>query len=148
MKVILKQYVESLGKAGDTVKVADGYGRNFLIPKGLAIEANTRNLKVFDHEKQRILHQAEKIHKQAEETATKLGGLTCTIARRVGEQEKLFGSVGVKDIEAALIAQGIEVDKRNILLDEPIKALGEFPVRIKLSAGVSAEIKVSIVAGS
>ncbi|MBM4313963.1 MAG: 50S ribosomal protein L9 [Deltaproteobacteria bacterium] len=148
MKVILKQYVESLGKAGDTVKVADGYGRNYLIPKGLAIEANTRNLKIFEHEKQRILHQVEKIHSQAEATATKLGGVTCTIARRVGEQEKLFGSVGVKDIEEALLAQGIEVDKRNILLDEPIKALGEFPVRIKLSAGVSAEIKVSIVAES
>jgi len=148
MKVILKQYVESLGKAGDTVKVADGYGRNFLIPKGLVIEANTRNLKVFEHEKQRILHQAEKIYKQAEETATKLGGLTCTIARRVGELEKLFGSVGVKDIEEALIARGIEIGKRNILVDEPIKVRGEFPVRIKLSAGVTAEIKVSIVAES
>jgi large subunit ribosomal protein L9 len=148
MKVILKQYVESLGKVGDTVKVADGYGRNFLIPKGLAIEANTRNLKVFEHEKQRIMQQAEKIHKQAEEAATKLGGVTCTITRRVGEQEKLYGSVGVKDIEEALVAQGIEIDKRNILLDEPFKALGEFPVRIKLSAGVTAEIKVSIVAGT
>jgi large subunit ribosomal protein L9 len=148
MKVILKQYVESLGKAGDMVKVADGYGRNYLIPKGLATEANTRNLKIFEHEKQRILHQAEKIHKQAEETATKLGGVTCTIIRRVGEQDKLYGSVGVKDIEEALTAQGIEIEKRNILLDEPIKALGEFPVRIKLSAGVTAEIKVSIVAES
>ena len=106
MKVILKQYVESLGKAGDTVKVADCYGRNYLIPKGLAIEANTRNLKIFEQEKQRILHQAEKIHHQAETTATQLAGLTCTIARRVGEQEKLFGSVGVKDIEEALTAQG------------------------------------------
>jgi len=148
MKVILKQYVESLGKAGDTVKVADGYGRNYLIPKGLAAEANTRNLKIFEHEKGRILQQAEKIHQQAEETATKLSGVACTIARRVGEQEKLFGSVGVKDIEAALAAQGIEIEKRNILLDEPIKALGEFPVRIKLSAGVSAEIRVSVVAES
>jgi large subunit ribosomal protein L9 len=148
MKVILKQYVESLGKAGDMVKVADGYGRNYLIPKGLAAEANTRNLKIFEHEKQRILHQAEKIHKQAEETATKLGGVTCIITRRVGEQDKLYGSVGVKDIEEALTAQGIEIEKRNILLDEPIKALGEFPVRIKLSAGVTAEIKVSIVAES
>ena len=148
MKVILKQYVESLGKAGDMVKVADGYGRNFLIPKGLATEANTRNLKIFEHEKQRILHQAEKIHNQAEETASKLGGVTCTIARRVGEQEKLYGSVGVKDIEEALVARGIEIDRRSILLEEPIKALGEFPVRIKLSAGVTAEIKVSILAGS
>jgi large subunit ribosomal protein L9 len=148
MKVILKQYVESLGKAGDTVKVADGYGRNFLIPKGLAVEANTRNLKAFEHEKQRILLHAEKIHQQAEEAAKKLGAVTCTITRRVGEQEKLFGSVGVKDIEEAIGAQGFEIDKRNILLDEPIKALGVFPVRIKLSAGVTAEIKVSVVAES
>jgi len=106
MKVILRQNVQSLGKAGDTIKVADGYARNFLIPKGLAAEANTRNLKTFEHEKQRILQQAQKIQSQAEETAAKLGGVTCTIARRVGEQEKLFGSVGVKDIEEALAAKG------------------------------------------
>jgi large subunit ribosomal protein L9 len=148
MKVILKQHVATLGKAGDTVKVADGYGRNFLIPKGLAVEANTRNIKVFEHERQRILQQAEKIHKQAEESAAKLSGVTCTIARRVGEQEKLFGSVGVKDVEEVLRSQGFEIDKRNILLDEPIKALGEFPVRIRLSAGVVAEIKVAVVAES
>jgi large subunit ribosomal protein L9 len=148
MKVILRQNVETLGKAGDTVKVADGYARNFLIPKGLAAEANNRNLKTFEHEKKRILLQAEKIQKEAEETAAKLSAVECKIARRVGEQEKLFGSVGVKDIEEALIAQGVEVEKRNILLDEPIKALGEFPVRIKLSAGVTAEIKVIVVAGA
>ncbi len=146
MKVILKQYVESLGKAGDTVKVADGYARNFLIPKGLAIEATPRNVKIFAHEKQRILQQADKIHRQAEEMAAKLGDVVCTIARRVGEQEKLYGSVGVKDLETALVAQGFEIEKRNILLEEPIRALGEFPVRIKLSAGVTAEIKVVIVA--
>lgn len=146
MKVILKQHVESLGKAGDMVKVADGYARNFLIPKGLAAEASLRNLKTFEHEKQRILQQAEKIQKLAEETAAKLSSVTCTITRRVGEQEKLFGSVGVKDIEEALIAQGIEIEKRHILLDEPIKSLGEFPVRIKLSAGVTAEIKIIVAA--
>jgi large subunit ribosomal protein L9 len=142
----LRQNVETLGKAGETVKVADGYARNFLIPKGLAAEANVRNLKTFEHEKKRILLQAEKIQKEAEETAAKLSAVECKIARRVGEQEKLFGSVGVKDIEEALIAQGVEIEKRNILLDEPIKALGEFPVRIKLSAGVTAEIKVIVVA--
>ncbi|MDA8124145.1 MAG: 50S ribosomal protein L9 [Deltaproteobacteria bacterium] len=146
MKVILRQNVETLGKAGETVKVADGYARNFLIPKGLAAEASVRNLKTFEHEKKRILLQAEKIQKEAEETAAKLSTVECKIARRVGEQEKLFGSVGVKDIEEALIAQGVEVEKRNILLDEPIKAIGEFPVRIKLSAGVTAEIKVCVVA--
>ena len=148
MKVILKQNVESLGKAGDLVKVADGYARNFLVPKGLAAEANSRNLKIFEHEKQQILQQAEKIQKQAEETAVRLSAVTCTIARRVGEQEKLFGSVGAKDIEEALAAQGIEIDKKSVLLDEPIKALGEFPVRIKLSAGVTGEIKVVVMAES
>ena len=148
MKVILRQNVESLGKAGDLVKVADGYARNFLVPKGLAAEANSRNLKVFEHEKQQILQQAEKIQKQAEETAVRLSAVTCTIARRVVEQEKLFGSVGAKDIEEALVAQGIEIDKKSVLLDEPIKALGEFPVRIKLSAGVTGEIKVVVVAES
>ncbi len=148
MKVILKQNVESLGKAGDPVKVADGYARNFLIPKGLAAEANSRNMKAFEHEKQRILQQADKIQKQAEETAVRLGAVTCTIARRVGEQEKLFGSVGAKDIEEALISQGVEIDKKSVLLDEPIKTLGEFPVRIKVSAGVTAEIKVVVVAES
>jgi large subunit ribosomal protein L9 len=148
MKVVLKQNVETLGKAGDLVKVADGYARNFLIPKGWAAEANSRNLKTFEHEKQRILQQADKIQKLAEETAARLGAVTCTIARRVGEQEKLFGSVGARDIEEALIAQGIEVDKKSILLEEPIKALGEYPVRIKLSAGVTGEIKVVVVAES
>jgi len=146
MKVILKQNVESLGKAGDVVKVADGHARNFLIPKGLATEANTRNLKSFEHEKQRILQQAEKIQKQAEEMAGRLRGVTCTVARRVGEQEKLFGSVGAKDIEEALLNQGVEIDRKNILLDEPIKTLGEFPVRVRLSAGLTAEVKVIVVA--
>jgi large subunit ribosomal protein L9 len=146
MKVILRQTVESLGKAGDTIKVADGYARNFLIPKGLAAEASTRNLKTFEHEKKRILQQADKIQKEAEETAEKLNKITCTIARRVGEQEKLFGSVGVKDIEEALVTQGIEIDKRSILLAEPIKSLGEYPIKIKVNAGVTAEIKVTVVA--
>ncbi len=146
MKVILKQNVETLGKAGDLVKVADGYARNFLIPKDLATEANERNIKAFEHEKKRILLQAEKIQKQAEEKAARLGAVTCTIARRVGEQEKLFGSVGAKDIEEALAAQGVEVDRKSVLLDEPIKTLGEFPVRIKLSAGLTAEIKVVVTA--
>jgi large subunit ribosomal protein L9 len=148
MKVILKQNVDSLGKAGDLIKVADGYARNFLVPKGLAAEANSRNLKVFEHEKQRILQQAEKIQKQAEEAAARLSAVTCTIVRRVGEQEKLFGSVGAKDVEEALASQGIEIDKKSVLLEEPIKALGEFPVRIKLSAGVTGEIKVVVVAES
>jgi large subunit ribosomal protein L9 len=146
MKVVLKQNVSSLGMAVDMVKVADGYARNFLIPKGLAAEASGGNLKAFEHEKNRILLHAEKIHKQAEGMAAQLSAVTCKIARRVGEQEKLFGSVGAKDIEEALASQGIEVDRKSVLLAEPIKALGEFVVRIRLSAGVTAEVKVVVVA--
>jgi large subunit ribosomal protein L9 len=148
MKVVLKQNVSSLGKAGDLVKVADGFARNFLIPKGLAAEASGGYLKAFEHEKHRILLHAEKIQKQSEEMADRLSSVNCTIARRVGEQEKLFGSVGAKDIEEALATQGLNIDRKNILLDEPIKALGEFTVRIKISAGVTGEIKVAVVAES
>ncbi len=146
MNVILRESVASLGKAGDTVKVSDGYARNYLIPKNLATEANTRNLKTMEHDKKRILQTAEKERKKAESIAEKLAGTTCTIARRVGDQDKLFGSVGAKDIEKALQDAGIEIERKNILLDEPLKSLGEFPVRIKLFAGVSAEVKVNIVA--
>ena len=146
MNVILKENVVSLGKAGDTVKVSDGYARNYLVPQGLAIEANTRNLKTMEHEKKHILQAAAKERKKAEDIAEKLAGITCTIARRVGEQDKLFGSVGTKDIEKALQEAGVEIEKKNIMLDEPLKSLGEFPVRIKLPAGASAEVKVNIVA--
>jgi large subunit ribosomal protein L9 len=145
MNVILKQDVPSLGKAGDTVKVSDGYARNFLIPKNLAIEASSKNLKTLEHEKKHILQAAEKERKKAADLSEKLAGVTCTIARRVGEQDKLFGSVGAKDIEKALLEKGIEIERKNILLDEPLKSPGEFPVKIKLPAGAAAEIKIVIV---
>jgi large subunit ribosomal protein L9 len=147
MNVILRENVESLGKAGDTVKVSDGFARNFLIPKGLAIEASSRNIKSLEHEKRYILQALEKEKKKADSLIRQLAGVTCTIARRVGEQEKLFGSVGSKDIEKALVEQGIEIDRKNILLDEPLKSLGEFPVKIKLPAGATGEVTVKIVAG-
>ena len=146
MKVILKENVASLGNTGDMVKVSDGYGRNYLIPKGLAIEASTRNVKVLEHEKRHVLQAAEKEKKKAMTLVEKLAGLTLTIARRVGDQEKLFGSVGTKDIEKALGEQGMATDRKNILLNEPFKSIGEFPVKIKLSAGVTGEVKVKIVA--
>lgn len=146
MNVILKENVASLGKAGDTVKTSDGYARNYLIPQGLAIEANTKNMKALEHEKKHILQQVEKEKKKAATIVEKLAGITCTIARRVGDQDKLFGSVGAKDIEQVLQEAGLSIEKKNILLDEPLKALGEFPVKIKLPAGVLAEVKVNVVA--
>lgn len=148
MQVILKQKVESLGKAGDAVNVSDGYARNFLIPNGLAIEANFKNLSMLENEKKTVLLKAAKEQKKAEALAEKFRDVTCTITRRVGEQDKLFGSVNAKDIHEALLAQGLDVDRKDIVLNEPIKAIGDFPVTIKLSAGVAAEIKVVVAAES
>jgi len=146
MHVILKQKVESLGKAGDAVNVSDGYARNFLIPKGFAIEANFKNLSVLEREKKAILLKAEKEKKNAEALAERFKDVTCTIVRRVGEQNKLFGSANVKDIQEALLAQGLDVNRKDIVLSEPIKALGEYLVVIRLSAGVAAKINVVVAA--
>ncbi len=145
MKVILRENYETLGNAGDILKVADGYARNFLIPQGIAAEANVRNIKALEHAKQNIVRKAEKERKLHESLAASLSGVTCTIARRVGEQDKLFGSVTTKDIEEALLAQDIKIDRKTLLLEEPIKEIGEFAVMVKLGAGVTAEIKVNVV---
>jgi large subunit ribosomal protein L9 len=146
MQVILKQQVPSLGKMGDAVKVSDGYARNFLIPKGLAIEANFKNLGVLDHEKKMILLKAEKEKKSAEAMAEKFNGVTCSIKRRVGDQDKIFGSVNTKDIQESLLSQSLDVSRKCIILGEPIKQLGEFAVTIRLPAGITAEIKVVVAA--
>jgi large subunit ribosomal protein L9 len=148
MKIILKEHVESLGNAGDILKVADGYARNFLIPRGLAIEASSKSVKSLDQEKKHILQKVEREKQKAATQLEKMKDVTCTICRRVGEQEKLFGSVTTKDIEKALTDQGVEIERRMIILDEPIKTLGEFPVKIRVLPGMSAEIKVIVVAES
>ncbi|MCX5853982.1 MAG: 50S ribosomal protein L9 [Deltaproteobacteria bacterium] len=145
MKVILKENVESLGKAGDALKVADGYARNFLIPRGLAVEASSKSLKTLEQEKKHILQKVERDRQQAELMVAKIKGVTCTIARRVGEQEKLFGSVTTKDIEKSLSDQGIEIDRKMIILEDPIKALGEFPVKVRLLPGITTEINIIVV---
>ena len=145
MKVILKQNVPSLGKAGDLVKVNDGYARNLLIPKGLAIEANEKNIKTFEHDKKNILQKAEKEQKAAQDQAAKLSKVTITIARKVGDQDKIFGSVTSKDIESALQEKGFDIDKKMIVHDEQIKSLGEFKVKIKFHSGIEAELKLNVV---
>jgi len=146
MQVILRENIDKVGKAGDIVNVAVGYGRNFLVPQGLAVEVTSRNVKMIEQEKKRILLKTEKEKKKAEEMASQLASVVCNIARRGGEQGKLFGSVNPKDIEESLAQQGISIERKNIVLDEPIKAAGEYPVKVKLMAGVSAEIKVIVVA--
>ncbi|MBW2599141.1 MAG: 50S ribosomal protein L9 [Deltaproteobacteria bacterium] len=146
MKIILKKDVESVGKAGDLASVSDGYARNFLIPRGLGIEASSKNMKDLKDEMETAARRATKEKETAQSMAERLGGVICSISRKVGQQNKLFGSVSTKDIGDALREQGIEIDKRNIILKEPIKSLGEFSVKIKLHSGISVDIKV-VVAG-
>jgi large subunit ribosomal protein L9 len=145
MKVILKQNIPSLGKTGDLIKVHDGYARNLLIPKGLAIEANEKNIKYFEHEKKNILKKAEKEQKTAQDQAARLADVTITIARKVGDQDKIFGSVTSRDIELALKEKGFNIDKKMIVHDEQIKSLGEFKVKVKIHSGVEAELKLNVV---
>ena len=144
MRVILKTDVESLGKTGDLVKVSDGYARNFLIPRGVAAEASTRNIQKLEHDKAVITRRAEKERKNAEALLEKFSTVSLVIFRRVGEQEKLFGSVTTKDIEKELTEKGFEIDRKNIVLEETIKSLGEYPVKIKLYPGVTAKITLKV----
>ena len=144
MKVILKQNVPSLGKAGDLIKVHDGYARNYLIPKGLASEADEKNIKTFEHEKRNILRKAQKEHKSAEDFASALANVTLTFSRKVGDQDKIFGSVTTKDIEESLKEKGYSVDRKMIIVDEHIKSLGEFKVKVKLTAVVETELKIIV----
>lgn len=145
MKVILKQDVESLGHMGDLVEVSVGYARNFLIPKSKAIEATVKNVKTLEHEKRVIADQGKKIKKEFEALAEKIGATPVTITAQAGEGEKLFGSVTNKDIAEALVREGIEVDKRKILLDDPLKELGQFTVSIQIHHEVTAHLKVTVV---
>lgn len=145
MKVILKQNVPSLGKAGDLVKVHDGYARNMLIPKGMAVEANDKNMKTFELEKKHLQMKAQKEKSQAQELAGQLANVTLTLSRKIGDQHKIFGSVTSKDIESALKEKGFDVDRKMIIHDEQIKHLGEFKIRIKLPSGVETELKLNVV---
>jgi large subunit ribosomal protein L9 len=147
MKVILKQNVPSLGNTGDLVKVNDGYARNLLIPKGLAIEANEKNIKTFEHNKKNIMLRAQKEQKAAQDQAAKLSSVTITIARKVGDQDKIFGSVSAKDIEAALKEKGYDIDRKMIVHEhgEHIKEPGEYNIKLKLAHDVEIQIKLNVV---
>ncbi len=144
MKIILKSAVASLGTVGDTVTVAGGYARNFLIPKGFAVQATKGNLKQFEAEKESLLKKAEEVKGGADTLKGTLEGLTLEFTRKAGEEDKLFGSVTSMDIAAALKEKGHEIDKRNILLDEPLKSLGETGVEVKLHPEIIATVKAVI----
>ena len=145
MNLLLKEDVDGLGYCGDEVKVRDGYGRNYLIPQGKAILATPKNVKQFNHQKMVVQGKVKKIVNAANELAEKIGKVNCTIKKKVGEQGKLFGSVTTQEIMDVLRANGIEVDKRKIQPAEPIKALGDYQVPIKLHTDVVAKINVSVV---
>ncbi len=145
MEVILNESIESLGKAGDIVNVADGYARNYLIPKGLAIVANKKNVVQLERQRAAILEKAAKIKEEYEALANQLAKLEIEIPVKVGEEEKLYGSVTSMDIAKAIEEKGYNVDRKKILLSEPIKALGEYDIDIKLSPDVTATVKVKVV---
>jgi large subunit ribosomal protein L9 len=146
LQVILNDHVPNLGQVGDIVEVANGYARNYLIPRNLAIVASARNVKQFEHTKRVVAAKRAKALQNADAQAKVLNNLALTIARQVGEEDKLFGSVTNRDIADALIKEGHSVDRRNITLEKPIKSLGVYPVEVKLMGGVKAEVQVFVVA--
>lgn len=145
MQLILLEDVPSLGKAGDLVKVSDGYGRNYLIPKKKAVLATEKSLAMIEHQRQQIQQRTGKTKKDAERMAQQIEQLSCTFAKTVGESGKLFGSVTSMEIESYLKENGIDLDRKKILLEEPIKNLGMFTVPIKLHPEVTANLKIWVV---
>jgi len=144
MKVILREDVQGVGNIGDVLEVAPGYARNYLLPRNKAAAATGRNLKSVDHAKRVIAEKAKKEKAEVEEYAKKVSATAVTITVQVGKDDKLFGSVTTKDIADALAAQGLEVDKRKIHLDHPIKELGTVSVSVKLHSQVTAMVNVTV----
>jgi large subunit ribosomal protein L9 len=148
MKVILREDVEKLGKAGEVVKVADGFGRNYLIPRQLAVPADVRNLKSLEHDRRVIEARVKKTRKTAESLATRLSSVSLTIPAKAGEEGKLFGAITSRDIAEALGKAGVPVDRKTVLLLDPIKQLGDYKVKIKAGGDLAPEISVTVVAES
>lgn len=146
VQVILSEEVTNLGRPGDVVKVRAGYARNYLLPRKLAVEANPKNLRAFEHAKGVALLKREVLQQKATGLKARIEALTLTINARAGDEGKLFGSVTNIDIERALREQGVEVDRRRIALAEPIKQLGDFTVTVKLESEVEARLKVIVTA--
>jgi len=145
MKIILKTDVKDLGAMGEVVTVKEGYARNFLLPKGLATEANLKNVKALEHEQRKIQALAKKVKTSSESIASRISALSLTINAKSGEEEKLFGSVTAMDIAEALKKEGLEIDRKKILLDEPIKRLGSYTVKVKIHPEITAQLAVQVV---
>jgi len=146
MKLILREDVENLGKGGELVEVKPGYGRNYLIPRGLAVVANPRNIREVEHQKAVAAAKAAKLKASAQAVAKRLADTPVAFKRKVGEQDKLYGSVTAMDIAEALAARGLQIDRRHIDLAEPIKTVGDHEVGVKLHAEVVGKVKVKVEA--
>lgn len=144
MEVILKKNVEGLGAPGDVLKVADGYARNYLLPMQLAVHATERNRRYLEHQKRVIDQQEAKDKERAQEIAAQITGVTCTLKRRAGENDRLFGSVMSMDVAEALRAEGFELERRFLELVDPIRELGVFMVPVKLHTEVIVELRVVV----
>ena len=146
MKLILQENIEHLGQIGDIVKVAPGYARNYLLPKGFAIEATEKNAKALEHAKRQLAYKKNKTLEAAKQLVAKLEALSINLTHQAGEEGKLFGSVTNMEIAAFLKENGIEVDRKKIALTEPIKQLGEYSVLVKVHPEVTATLKVQVSA--
>jgi large subunit ribosomal protein L9 len=148
MKIILKEDVKNMGAMGQIIDVTDGYARNFLVPRGLAVEANVKNIKSLEHAKRIIQEKARKIKNEASDLSNRIGNVNLVIKAKSGEEGKLFGAVTAMDIAESLknAGIGIEIDKKKILLDEPIKRLGTYSVGVKIHSEVTAQVNVEVVA--
>lgn len=144
MKVILKENLDNLGHIGDIVKVAPGYARNFLLPKGFAMEATTKNAKALEHAKKHLEYKKNKVLEQARLLAAKIEGLALSLSHQAGEEGKLFGAVTNMELAENLKALGFEIDRKKILLAEPIKHVGDFTAIVKIHPEVNATLKVSV----
>lgn len=144
MKVILKENLENLGHIGDIVKVAPGYARNYLLPRGYATEATEKNAKALEHAKRQLEYKRNKVLEQAKGLVAKIEGLTIAITHQAGEEGKLFGAVTNMELAEHLKAQGVEIDRKKIVLAEPIKHVGEYTASVKVHPEVAAALKVVI----
>ena len=148
MRIILREEVPNLGKSGEVVSVKPGYGRNYLLPQGLALPATEHNVKQLEHQKKVITARNAKLAKDAQSVADALAGLEVRIERQAGEGGKLFGSVSTRDIEEAVSKKGVKVDRKKIVIENAIKNTGEYTVDVKLGQGITGKLKVVVAESS
>jgi len=144
MKVILTENIPSLGEIGQVVNVAPGYSRNYLLPQGLALEATGKNVKELEHRKRILAQKREKVRQEMLSLAEKLNQVKLVMARKVSEENKLYGSVNASDVLSALEAQGFDLSRKSVQLDQPIKQLGEFTIPVRVDAEITAQVTLTI----